>query len=136
MPVYSEWFCGFCNASCQRRTPGDPVSTGYVRQPHESPPPRGWFKIPENGGDYACGKCEASHARLEANGIRERHPTLAAIADLAGSAPGTEVRGSNFIARNTEGGEAGWPSITSPFGVPARAPDVDTPADQDVREDG
>lgn len=138
MPAFTEWFCGFCNPSCQRRGVGDPVTTGYVRQQAALTMPRGWFKIPENGGDIACGRCEASKERLAANGIADEHPALAAIAGLAGSAPGTEVRVGSVSARNTEG-EAGWPSRTSPFSVQRESEDARRvgPADDDgVRTHG
>jgi hypothetical protein len=131
MPAFTEYFCCFCNASAQRRDPGDEVHTGYVRKQADGELPRGWFEI--QGGEVACNKCPQGKTFIAREELAERHPTLSAIADLAGSAPGTEVRSDGVTAINTEaGGEARWPSITSPFGQPSRAASVDTPADQDI----
>lgn len=136
MPAFTEYFCGLCNPSCQRRDPGDEVHTGYIRKQADGELPRGWFEIKANGGDCACGKCPQSRRLLLVARDEEAHPALAAVAGLAGSAPGTSVRVESVTATNTEGSEARWPSRTSPFGVAPRTTGVDTPADQDVHEDG
>lgn len=140
MAAYTEWFCDLCNPSCQRRDPGDEVNTGYVRTPAGQDPPSKWFAFSGRQRGLACGRCEASRKLLavvnEAHGeLRERHPALEAVAGLAGSTPGTEVRGRGVTATNT----TGWPSHTSPFGAhgePGDAPRVDEPDDRSVRADG
>lgn len=144
MPAFTEWFCDFCNASCQRRDPGDEVNTGYIRMAEGTGMPRAWFKVEGSGDRIACGRCphtkllaasREQRARLVATGEAEAygsdHSALAAVAALAGSAPGTTVRGPGVTATNTEGD---WPSRTSPFA--AQPSGVERPNDKGVRTDG
>lgn len=136
MPAFTEYFCGLCNPSCQRRDPGDEVNTGYTRLPLEMGMPGTWTPYQGNNGvEYACGRCEASKERFDSS-LEQRHSALTTVADLAGTPPGTSVRRGAVTATNTEGP---WPSRTSPFGASGEstvAKRVDEQDDRGVRADG
>lgn len=130
MPAFTEYFCGLCNPSCQRREVGDEVNTGYVRVPLEMGKPSSWSEfIGDRGVEYACGRCEGSKERFGST-LEQRHPALATVAELVGTPPGTTVRRPGVTAVNTE---SGWPARTSPF---EQAGPVERPVDTDVRADG
>jgi hypothetical protein len=120
MPAFIEFFCDFCNPSCQRREPGDEINTGYVRTKAVTGEPPGRWRVTKEG-KYACGRCEASSLEQ----LAEDHPALTAAVDRYAAA-------SHADDHTAEG----WPSITSPFEAHRRGSGVDGETGGGVHQDG
>lgn len=102
-----EYFCTQCNASAQRRDPGDEVNTGYhaetydkpERARREAPPvPSGW--ITDASGYMICDACVIEDTR-----VANRQPP-----------PDNDGwRAAEHEARVREE-RADWPARATPFG--------------------
>jgi hypothetical protein len=99
-----EYFCARCNASAQRRDPGDEVSTGYVHAEYASARdakrdapayPVGWTV--DDLGRLACDSCV----------------TLRATATEPSSPP--EDMPADPAVSSYRSKPAGWPALSSPF---------------------